>query len=244
MSEQYQWQLYMGKRRRRSARKSGGKKTKTDVSNDAPIELNNESSESVSVSETVSAIHEANETLDSHIDSLLNDNMANYQNGLPGTNMIPFGQPPPGQVLNMPIVTSSNTAIAGSTTTTMSASRMMADTSTTTIHNFPMTNQTVQSNIGQTQQFCAFSVPPPNNGAASFNASESNLSHMGVTDGSTALILGEIQAMRAAIVGELGAKFSADIQKMHDDIVQGFSGRFQRIEDKVAKMEEEHVKFQ
>ncbi len=92
-------------------------------------------------------------------------------------------------------------------------------------------------------QFCAFSVPPPNNGAASFNSSENNLSHMGVTDGSTALILGEIQAMRTAIVGELGAKFSADIQKMHDDIVQGFSGRFQRIEDKVAKMEEEHAKF-
>ncbi len=41
------------------------------------------------------------------------------------------------------------------------------------------------------------------NGPSTFNTSSSNLSHMGVTDGSTALILNEIQSMRAGIVNDL-----------------------------------------
>ncbi len=117
-----QWQEYMGRKRRRSVRKSGNKKTKSDNSiidtSNVYDGQKNDPVVSVSVSETVSVIHKAKETL---FDD--NPNMA-LRTTLPGTNMIAagqpmqgiiaVGQPTPGAIVGQPILGSTTTTTASS----------------------------------------------------------------------------------------------------------------------------------
>ncbi len=241
-----QWQVSMSRKRRRSARKSGNKKVKPEDDSGGSGASGDSPSVSESVSQTVSVIHEANEALDDLIDELLDNSTLNMQqSGLPGTNMLAAGQPAPGTV----------------TTSTVS-SNMGTLTFTTAYHSAPLSNPfsvlSPSSSTRQSEPFSTFSAsgasmqamqPPPTgalpgqNGSVGINSNASNLSHMGVTDGSTALILSEIQAMRTGIVNDLSTHFRAEFDRMYNEIATGIDQRFKRMEESVAKVQEENAKL-
>ncbi len=247
-----EWQEYMSRKRKRSARKSGDKRSKSDE---------NSNSVSDSFSRTASVIQEANETLDSQINELLDSNLDmpdTPQAGLPGMNMDAAGQPTTLAGLPGTNMIFASQPTPGLNTTSSTTSSMGSMTFTTSYHTSPVSTYTVLGTTSSTGQptsistlngtGAAFGQPLQNpfsalNGPSAFNTSSSNLSHMGVTDGSTALILHEIQSMRAGLVNDLSTQMRIEMQKVHNEIAEGFNKRFKLLEDEVVKLQGEHVKL-
>ena len=242
MNEQFcqsEWQEYMTRKRRRSSRKSGTKKSKSDNPN-TNAEYGDHSSPSVSdsVSTTVSVIKEACEVLnaDSIVsgDKLKEMNMSNYQ-GLAG-NQGAFGQQPQSTV-SQTVLPGTNLIAAGQPAPIVNVSEP------TGMYNQSRTNTQI-SNIPTSNSFSALSQNISGAVGGTLSSSERTVSQMGISDSSTALILQEIQNMRSGLFTDLTKHFSSEIGRMVNDICLGYEQRFKKLEEKVVLVQEENVRLQ
>ncbi len=216
-------QVVNNRKRRRSERKSGGKK------------------------QHLLTLHEVTESDSESVDL---GNIPKHQDNMSVPNSLP------GMV-----AVGGGVAQSQSTTTTINSGSMTANTSTTTATtttsstgrsmnfqpNIPISNpfSALGASDPRQSQFCAFTNPGAyqNQNTQQFNMSERNLSAMGNVDSSTALILSEIQAMRAGVVKDITEQFEAKMHTMYNDISGRFEERFKSLEGRMAEIKDDNTKI-